>query len=359
MKLYVRLTMAEVFGPLLIGTLTFVVLIVGHLLFGVIRPVVERGVPIGVVLQFILYQVPNAIALALPVSMLLAAAIGIHRLARDNELVALRAAGISLPGLLAPVWGVGVLVSVTSFLVAEYVQPEADRRAEGIITGVLMSRETLALQPGKFSSVTPEVHVLPGAVDDRTGEVSDLKVFYIEPKGTVTFMEARRARLEGEDFVLEQPLICRMDQRGGLTRSAPLAGSRAVIHLPRAIAAFRQEQRTVRNMSVGELTAAIRRQRASGPSLARPLVLELHERLSLATACLAFALIGGPLSLLFRAGRSLGGALLAILYAFVYYMALLWMHILGDSGALPPALAAWLPNSVTVAAGMVLLVKRG
>ena len=356
MRLVDRLAASEVLGPLLIGTLTFVVLIVGHLLFQVIRPVVERGVPFGVVLQFVLLQVPNAVALALPVSMLLAAAIAMHRMARDNELVAVRAAGASLGRLLRPVWGVGIGVSVVSFVVAEYVQPKADRRAEGIITGVLMSRQTLALEPGKFAEVTPEVHLLPRAVDDRTGQLSDLKVFYVEPKGAVTFMQARTARLEGEEFVLDRPLVCRIDAAGGLTRSSPTAGSRAIIHLPRAIEAWSNERRTLRNMSVAELAKAIRRQ--DDPSANRPLLLELHGRLSLAVACLAFSLIGAPLALLFRGGRSLGGALIAIFYAFIYYVGMLWARMLGESGALTPVLAAWLPNGVTAALGVVLLWRR-
>ena len=356
MKILDRLAASEVIGPLMIGTLTFVVLIVGHLLFQVIQPVVERGVPFSVVLQFVLLQVPNAVALALPVSMLLAAAIAVHRMARDNELVAVRASGTSLRRLLRPVWVIGALVSATSFLVAEYVQPYADRRAEGIITGVLMSQQTLALAAGKFAEVTPEVHVLPGAVDDRTGRISDLKVFHVEPKGAVTFMQAKTGRLEGEEFILDRPLVCRLDERGGLTRSLPATGSRAVIHLPQAIKAWTGERRTLGNMSVGELVRQIRRQ--PEPSLSRPLILELHSRLSLAVACLAFSLIGGPLALLFRGGRSLGGALLAIFYAFIYYVGMLWARMAGESGALAPVLAAWLPNGLTVALGIVLLWRR-
>jgi len=358
MKLLDRTVTLEVVGPLLIGTATFVVLIVGHLLFQVIRPVVERGVPLSVVLQFIIFQVPNAIALALPVSMLLAATIGLHRMARDSELVAFRAAGVSLPRLLFPLWGVGLAASGVAFGVAEYVQPRADRRAEGIIMDVLMSQQTLALAPGKFAEVTPEVHVLPGSVDDRTGEISDLKVFYVEPKGTVTFMQARRACFEGKEFVLDRPLVYRVDGRGGLTLSPPLPGSRGVVNLPRAVKTWAGERRTVGNMSATELLRQVREQRQADPSLARPLVLELHSRLSLAVACLAFSLIGGPLALVFRGGRSLGGALVAIFYAFVYYVGTLWARMAGESGAVAPAVAAWLPNTVTVALGVLLLWRR-
>ncbi|MGQ9732904.1 MAG: LptF/LptG family permease [Candidatus Zipacnadales bacterium] len=358
MKLLDRLITSEVLAPLLIGTLTFVVLIVGHLLFEVIRPVVERGVPLWVVIRFVLYQVPNAVALALPVSMLLAAALAVHRLARDNELLALRATGLPTARLLGPVWVSGLAISAVGFLVAEYAQPFADRRAEGILGGVLMSQPTLALQPAKFASVTPDIWVLPTQVDDVRGELVDLRVFYVEPKGTVTFLQSRRAHFEGDKFVLERPLLVRLDPRGGLTQQPPLAGTQAIIHLPKAIEAYGGERRTLRNMTLTELQEQITQQQTRDPSLVRPLLLELHCRLSLAFASLAFSLVGGALALVFRSGRSLGGVLVAILFAFIYYVGMLWARMAGETGVLPVVVAAWLPNGVTVLVACGLLITR-
>jgi LPS export ABC transporter permease LptG len=345
----------EVLGPLVIATVSFVVLIVGHLLFRVITTVVERGVPLWAVARFVMYQVPNALGLALPVSMLLASSLAIHRLARDNELVAIRAAGVTLVRVLWPVWVLGLIVSGISFVVSEYVQPHADRRAEGIVTDMLFSQRTLALQPGKFVYVTEDLYFLPGEVDDKTGTIGHLKVFWIEPKGTVTFIEADRAHLGKTECVLERPVSYRFDRFG---RSTKAPAWRAVIHLPETIATFRSEQKTRANMGVGEILRQIRAQRGADPSVARPLVVELHQRISLAVACLAFAIIGAPAPLLFRGGHSIGGVLAVILFGFAYYVGMLWARMLGESGALPPALAAWLPNAVTGALGAALLWRR-
>jgi len=349
---------AEVFGPFVVASLTFVVLIVGHFLFGVIRTVVERGVPLWAVLQFIWYQTPNALALALPVSMLLAAALAMHRLARDNELVAMRAAGVSWGRILLPVWVVGLLVSGLSFFIAEVVQPRADRRARGIVTSMWMSQKTLAMESGRFAPIANDMWVLPGEVDDRTGTISGLRMFWMQPKGPVWLYQAESGRLHGDYFDLERPAIYRLDPSGGLTYSPP--APRARLYLPETVKQFAGEQTAQQNLSIVDLGRQIRSRREDNslPATLGPLVFQFHHRISMALACLAFSLVGAPLALMFRGGVSVGGVLIAVLFAFVYYVGMLWARMLGLQGVLPPAAAAWLPNVVTVVVGVLLLWRR-
>jgi len=355
MKILDRHVAREVLGPFTVAVLTFVVLVIGHLLFQVITTVVERGVPLWAVARFVGYQVPFALGLALPVSVLLASALAVHRLARDNELTPMRAAGVSVARVLWPTWLLGLGVAGLSFLVAEYVEPKADRRAEGIVADMPLSRPTLALRPGKFTTATEDVCFLPGTVDDQTGTVRDLKAFWVEPGGTVTLVEAERARIRRSKCIVERVRTYRLDERGNLTTGPAYRGT---IDLPGTLATFTGEQRTQRNMSVGELLRRIRQASGPNPETTRSLRLELHSRLGLAFACLAFALLGGPVALAFRDGKSIGGVLAVVLFGFVYYVGMLWARMLGESAVLPPVAAAWLPNLVTMAVGVVLVWRR-
>ena len=151
----------------------------GHFLFGIIRTVVERGVPLWAVLQFIWYQLPNALALALPVSMLLASALAMHRLARDSELTAIRAAGIGWTRLLAPVWAIGLLVSgldarqafedTTLLVVSDHGMLEVERRVDLDEALAAADLPATVWGGGGFASVTVEGGE---AVADRVVEVA-------------------------------------------------------------------------------------------------------------------------------------------------------------------------------------------
>jgi lipopolysaccharide export LptBFGC system permease protein LptF len=85
------------------------------------------------------------------------------------------------------------------------------------------------------------------------------------------------------------------------------------------------------------------------PILSRPYAMEYHSRLAMAFACVVFALLAGPVTLRFGRGQSLVGVLLTILVIFVFYVIMLWMRMLGNSGRLPVLVAAWGENAALIA----------
>jgi len=101
-KLIDRYLTREILGPFGVALLTFVVLITGHILFTVVQVIVEHGVPLPNIAKFLALQVPRAVVLALPISTLLGCSLGLNRLASEQELTALRAAGTSLPRIMRP-----------------------------------------------------------------------------------------------------------------------------------------------------------------------------------------------------------------------------------------------------------------
>nr|MDQ2733018.1 LptF/LptG family permease [Armatimonadota bacterium] len=83
----------------------------------------------------------------------------------------------------------------------------------------------------------------------------------------------------------------------------------------------------------------------------------LYSKISIPFASLIFALIGFPLGI--RRQRS-GGAIgfaLSIAIIFIYYLIYQYASILGNNGAAPPLLCAWIPDIVGLLAGLALLRK--
>jgi lipopolysaccharide export LptBFGC system permease protein LptF len=71
---------------------------------------------------------------------------------------------------------------------------------------------------------------------------------------------------------------------------------------------------------------------------------ELHKKIAIPFACLAFVLAGFPLGTMTRKGGRLLGFAFAIGLIFLYYLMLSLGQTYGDDGRLPPLLAMWLPN---------------
>jgi lipopolysaccharide export system permease protein len=85
--------------------------------------------------------------------------------------------------------------------------------------------------------------------------------------------------------------------------------------------------------------------------------VELHQRVAIPMASLVFALIGTPLGLSPHRSSSSTGLGFSIVIIFIYYIIMAVSTALGQGGAIPAVLAAWLPNIIGIIAG-VYLVRR-
>lgn len=99
-------------------TKAFLVALVGltamMLLVGVIREAVAQGLPPAQVVRLVPFVLPDALRFAIPVTLLLAVSIVYARMSGMNEIVALKACGISPLVVLWPAFVMGFLLSLTT-----------------------------------------------------------------------------------------------------------------------------------------------------------------------------------------------------------------------------------------------------
>jgi lipopolysaccharide export system permease protein len=81
------------------------------------------GAPLKLVCLFMLYQIPYILPLAIPVSCLIAAMLLFQHLSQTHELTALRASGIGLKTIAAPLVLAGCLLALTNFTIASEIGP--------------------------------------------------------------------------------------------------------------------------------------------------------------------------------------------------------------------------------------------
>jgi len=118
-----RLVIKELFGPWIFGVAIFSTLILaGSFLFELTR-YIAQGANIMQVAQLAAMLTPGVVAKTFPMAVLLATLLAFGRLSGDSEIVALRAGGVSLPRIIAPVGVFGFLVSLLTVGFNELVVP--------------------------------------------------------------------------------------------------------------------------------------------------------------------------------------------------------------------------------------------
>lgn len=110
-----------------------------------------KGIETIYILELLLYVSASLIPLALPLAMLLSSIMTMGNLAENNELTALKASGLSLYRILRPLTGVVIVISISTFLFANYVIPVANYKWHSLIYDFQNTKIASIIVPGVYT----------------------------------------------------------------------------------------------------------------------------------------------------------------------------------------------------------------
>ncbi|MGO9376898.1 MAG: LptF/LptG family permease [Syntrophobacteraceae bacterium] len=311
--------------------------------------------------EIVLFALPKLISYATPMAALLGVMLAFIRLNGDNELIAFRAAGISFLGFLPPVLGVLVVATTLSFINAIFVIPVTNHAFQAKLRSLGRNSVPALLKEGVFVSAIPNLVFFFRSVDH-----SDLSI-----KGV--FIQDQRqpkekATIAGESAQVFIPpdsnSITFRIANGGITRtSQDLKEAQSVafknydflLSMDEIMGSADKAGRKRSEMSLAEIYEQVK----TAPDRKNYVwwSLELHQRIAFPAACLLLGLLGPPLGSLFRQKGRMTGITLGIIIFLVYYILLSAGHGLGENNILPPFLAIWTPNLLSLALAVYLWAK--
>jgi LPS export ABC transporter permease LptG len=375
-----RYLVRELAGPFGFGVALFTFFMVVDRIYQLTELVITKGVPFHLVLSLLVFMLPSFLALTFPMALLTAVLVAGGRLAADLEIVAFKAAGVSLFRLLRPILLAGVAVSQAVAVLTTWATPLANAAFQQQLFRVLQSRALAGLTErvfGTFGSIVIYVEdvsasrvALRGVLvsDERDPKIS--RIITAAEGQLITDEEQRRIVLrltdgavnEADVMPADPPPTAHIDRpptgggAAGTTRYRHTTFSLYDMSLPldsplRATKAEKPE----RDLPWGELGHHIARL-AGDAQARRPYEVEWHKRLALPLAPLVFVLVGFPLAVRsHRGGRSV--ALLgSLIILAAYYLVFTSLEGMALRLTVPAAIALWLPNALFTTAGAVLLV---
>ena len=106
---------------------------------------VGKGLPWTAIAEFFLLSIPFTVALTMPMAVLVASLYAFSRLAAENEITALKASGIGLPRVLAPVMIAGLGVTVLMLLFNDQLLPRTNHMLAQLRNDIAQKKPTFAL----------------------------------------------------------------------------------------------------------------------------------------------------------------------------------------------------------------------
>ena len=326
------------------------------------------GLSIGQLAVRMPFLFPTVLTYSLPMAMLATCTFAYGRLASDNEIVAIRAAGIHAFPIAAPALIVGLaLCPVTLALCFNFIPASAQKAMEDVKGNVDALIKKLKMDKLVAVKGTPYTFRVREALSDRFVGVDIYQDFPAtssdaEEVSRVMQMHAREGYLRATD----EPgkMIFDLYDVTSIMKDGPNAVAQDGVRLRRLPLIFqlKTEKLTKPSLLTYEqlweaiLRAAAQRDREKGKRLELALWTEIHARWGLSFTCLAFAMVGVPIGIFSRRGNFMVSFAYGCIPVFLmYYPMLILGKSLAESGGLPPALAMWTPIVFLMGVGGVLM----
>lgn len=362
MKIIYRYIFIELITPLLFGIAAFAAIFIGtDLLFELIEYYNNYGVELLTLIQLFFLNLPAIIVITFPMATLLGTIMSYGRLSGDNEITALRAGGISVYRLVIPALFLGILMTLFTIGVNEYIVPQANYFNEQIVYQFKHGERMPSTQHDLF--LTPMKDGYPDYVlytklyDGETGVMQGIIFQDYEEGKPVTLIQAENAVYTGDRWKFLNGHIYRLEPG---ERIPDLKFEEYnVNNLNYTPAQMARLDKKISDMNFTELIEYINLKESQGNDVNEELV-ELHQRISIPFASFIFALLAATLGIQpQRSGGSATGMGLSIVVIFIYYTLMTVGSALGERGTIPPFLGAWLQNFVFMITGGVMLYRLG
>jgi len=156
-KILLRYLIAEVVPPFFLGLLAFTSVLLVARMLKLIELVVTRGVPFLQVGKLFGLILPTFLEMTVPMAFLLAILLGLGRLSNDQELLAMKASGISPTQILWPIACLAWLIAIATLFLTMYARPAANFALKKELYNIAKSRVGTALKEKVFNDDFPKI----------------------------------------------------------------------------------------------------------------------------------------------------------------------------------------------------------
>ena len=330
------------------------VLVLGNVFKQLLDLLVNQDAPLALILSFIGYILPFSLSFTIPWGFLTAVLLVFGKLSAENELIALKSNGVSIPRICYPLAALTVVACLLCFWINVSVAPAAQEKMKNTIYNIATSN------PLSMFASDQVIDEFPGKkiyVERKEGtNLYNILVYVLGDRDEpVRVVQAQRAVLK-TDMENQQVL---MELVGAQFEQRDEAAPRDLTHIrqgitmreatfPISLQALYEKNKGRR--SVGQMTLEELLKRGDKDKITANRT-EVNKRFSLSLAALAFALVGVPLAITAHRKETSIGFLFSLLVAFVFFFFIIIADSFRNNPHAHPELLMWVPNVLFISLG--------
>jgi len=190
-------------GPFLFSNAIIIFLFLLQFLMKRAGDLVGKGLNPLVIIELISLNLAWMIVLSVPMSVLVATLMAFGKLSSDNEIVVMRASGVSLYHMLFPVLVIVGALTYGLYYFNDRILPEANIRLQVLLTDIVRMKPTLTIQAGVFTSDEdlPNFRILAKKTFSTSNDLQDVTIYDLSRPNKNVVVTAHRGKVNfSSDF---------------------------------------------------------------------------------------------------------------------------------------------------------------
>jgi lipopolysaccharide export system permease protein len=202
MRLLRRYIIKEMLSPFIFSLLVIIFILFVQFLLRAIDRFLGKGIDTFTIFEYLFLNLAWIVALAVPMAVLIASLMAFGRMSEDNEITAMRAAGISFLKIIRPGLIFGTIVCLLLLYFNNFILPEMNFKARILSGDIYRKRPVMSIDPGHFIGDLPDYGMIIGG---KTGEVmEDVRIFSKNSRDKQTSIYSKTGELNtiGNELIL-------------------------------------------------------------------------------------------------------------------------------------------------------------
>jgi len=317
--------------------------------------VINNGVSLASMGQVFLYYIPILLGYTLPIACLITVILALGHMSSENEILAMRASGVHLLRLLAPLTVVGIGLCLVVYLLNDRIIPNAFEAQTRILQETGSQDPSSMLEPGSFINAFDKYIIFIYRIEGDM--LYGVRIYEPAPHKTTKTIIAEQGEfvhVPGKDQLMLKLIDGTSDEPdlSNPNNFYKLNFQTSFITMDLSKKKVNADKKS-RAMTLRELSKKIKclRRLSIDPS---PLIAEYQRRLAWSLSPLIFILLGFPFAAITNRRAKSANLLYALLFAAPYYILSLACQGMATQNVLNPYVLMWVPNILALALAIFL-----
>lgn len=317
-----RYLLDEILHPFAVSLLAFTSIVFSGRLMIITKMILVKGIGLLEILKSCIYLLPYLLIFTLPMAATVGIMLALMRLSVDNEMMALKTAGLSYTRLMVPILGFSLLVALGTLYFTVYASPWGQRSTRELFAEVSKKRADLGLQEQTFNTDFQNLMLFVNRVSTKETRLDGVFIYDSRERDNPQTIFARSGRIIYDSA--EEGMVLRLFN-GVMVRWGDELEHRQTVdfktyQLPLEIFAFSVKGlKPEREMYLQDLQESLDKEEVGSERYNR-LAVEYQQRFALPLGAFLLCILAVPLGLSSRTHGRTWGLIVGLFIFLIYYV---------------------------------------